>query len=79
MKAELYTKSHCPYCIKALAILQKHNIEFENHEISNDPDLRKKASERAGGYGTVPMIFLDGKFIGGCSELQALEASGKLG
>jgi glutaredoxin 3 len=34
--------------------------------------------ERAGGRRTVPQIFIDGKHIGGCEDLYALDAAGKL-
>ena len=34
--------------------------------------------ERAGGRTSVPQIFIDGHHVGGCDELYALEASGKL-
>ncbi len=78
MKARIYHKSNCPFCQKSLAILAEHNIETEDFEISHDPELRTQIAESVGGYRTVPMIFLDDEFIGGCSELQALETEGKL-
>jgi len=78
MKAEIYTKPTCPFCIRAKAILSDKGIEYVDHDVSNDPVLRAQASEKAGGHSTVPMIFLDGKFIGGCSELQGLVAAGEL-
>ena len=30
------------------------------------------------GHSTVPIILLDGEFIGGCNELERLRAQGKL-
>ncbi len=78
MKAKLYTKPTCPYCIKAKEILAAKGIEYEDIDVSSNPTLRAEISESVGGYRTVPMIFLDGEFIGGCSDLQALEAAGKL-
>ncbi|NCP66776.1 glutaredoxin 3 [bacterium] len=79
MKAVLYTKPTCPYCIMAKDLLHIKGIEFEDHDISKNPGLRKKISDSVGGYPTVPMIFLDGNFVGGNSELYALESAGKLG
>jgi len=78
MKVKIYTKPTCPFCVKAKAILQQKGIEFVDHDVSANPQLRAEISNSVGGYGTVPMIFLDGKFIGGCSELQALAGAGKL-
>jgi glutaredoxin 3 len=34
--------------------------------------------DRAGGRHTVPQIFIDGKHIGGCDDLHALDAKGRL-
>jgi glutaredoxin 3 len=33
---------------------------------------------RSGGRNTVPQIFIDGKHIGGCDDLVALERTGRL-
>jgi len=33
---------------------------------------------RAGGAHTVPQIFIDGRSVGGCDELHALDRSGRL-
>ena len=34
--------------------------------------------DRAGGRRTVPQIFIGGTHVGGCDDLHALEADGKL-
>jgi len=43
-----------------------------------DQHSRREMIERAGGRRTVPQIFIDGKHVGGCDELYALDAAGKL-
>jgi glutaredoxin 3 len=43
-----------------------------------DGAKRREMIERAGGRRTVPQIFIDGKHVGGCDELYALDAAGKL-
>jgi glutaredoxin 3 len=78
MKAKIYIKPTCPFCVKAVALLKQREIKTEAFDISSNPKLRAEISDSVGGYNTVPMIFLDGEFVGGCSELQALEAQGKL-
>ena len=35
-------------------------------------------SELAGGRTTVPQIFIDGRHVGGCDDLYALDDAGKL-
>jgi glutaredoxin 3 len=33
---------------------------------------------RAGGRTTVPQIFIDGRHVGGCDDIHALDAAGRL-
>ena len=43
-----------------------------------DAAKKREMVERAGGRSTVPQIFIDGRHIGGCDELHALDRAGKL-
>lgn len=70
-KVLIYTFKTCPYCIRAKRLLFKNNIEFEEVDITNDEDKLKEL-EKETGVGTVPQIFVDGKFIGGCDDLYEL-------
>ncbi len=77
MKAELWTSSYCPFCVAAVQLLEERGIEFTNHVMDSDPTgLRAKKQEY--GHGTVPIILLDGEFIGGNDDLRALDSQGKL-
>lgn len=77
-KVEVYSTSYCPYCMRAKALLRSKGIEFAELDVTNNPGLRAKMVELAGGRRTVPEIFINGKIIGGCDELYALERSGEL-
>ncbi len=66
---KIYTTSYCPFCVAAKDLLKSKGMEFEEIDVENDPDLREKLSQEHD-YRTVPMIFIDGEFIGGFSELQ---------
>lgn len=74
----LYTKSWCPYCNRAKALLGKKGVDYTNIDIEEQPGKRKEMIDRAGGKTTVPQIFINGKHIGGCDDLYALEKAGKL-
>lgn len=78
MRAELWTTRWCPYCVRALALLERHGIEYVEHAMDG-----KRAElievKRRFGHPTVPIILLDGTFIGGCEELEALDRAGRLG
>ncbi len=77
-KIEIYTQFFCPYCARALKLLRTKNVEFEEIDAPNGSDARKAATERSGGKTSVPQIFIDGKAIGGCDDLVALDRAGKL-
>ena len=75
----VYTSTPCPYCSRAKELLKRKGIPFEEINIGwDDEEAWKEASKRSGGMKTVPQIFIDGKIIGGYTELAALDASGEL-
>lgn len=73
----IYTKSHCPYCDKAKLLLKQKNIAFTEISIDNDPEKQEEMIEKSQRR-TVPQIFINGKSIGGCDDLYALNAAGQL-
>ena len=75
---EIYTWSTCPFCIRAKALLQKKGVDFTEYCIDGDNEAREKMSDRAGGRRSLPQIFIDDQHIGGCDDLYALNAQGKL-
>ncbi len=77
-RIEIYTTPTCPYCIAAKRLLAEKGAAFEEISVAGDPDGRRAMSARAGGRTTVPQIFIDGKHIGGCDDLYALDGAGGL-
>lgn len=77
-KVEIYYWTTCPHCHAALALLDSKGVEYTGYDITGDEDARAKMVERTGGPKTVPGIFINDNLIGGNSDLQALEAEGKL-
>jgi glutaredoxin 3 len=74
----IYTKDYCPYCQRAKALLAKKGAAFTEIEIQRQPDKRPEMIARTGGRTTVPQIFIGGVHVGGCDDLYALDAAGKL-
>ncbi len=77
-KVEIYTKMFCPYCTAAKALLNAKGVDFEEYDISMGGPKRIEMIERAKGGSTVPQIFIDGRHVGGCDDVHALDAAGKL-
>jgi glutaredoxin 3 len=74
----LYTTQVCPYCVQAKRLLIRKGVNFEEIDVTRDPELRRKMVQMAGGRMTVPQIFVDGKHIGDCDEIYVFEKAGKL-
>ncbi len=75
---EIYFKSWCPYCQRALALLETKNIIFDAIDLTNDAqELELQMYERSG-RSSVPQIFIEGRHIGGYDDMAALDASGEL-
>jgi glutaredoxin 3 len=75
---EIYVTPFCPYCRRALALLQSKRIAARVIDVFRHPERRQEMEGRAAGRTSVPQIFIDGKHVGGCDELYQLERRGRL-
>ena len=75
---EIYTQYFCPYCDRAKALLNKKGVAFREIDAPAGSPARDQARSRSGGRSSVPQIFIDGKHIGGCDDLVALDRAAKL-
>jgi glutaredoxin 3 len=76
-KITIYSASHCPYCVRAKALLARKGMNFTEVLIDVDDKLRDEMIAKAKRY-TVPQIFINDQHIGGFDDLHALDRSGKL-
>ena len=74
----IYTKPFCPYCIRAVSLLEQKGVEFTEIEAAFDPEKRQEMMRRSNGRATFPQIFIGEAHIGGCDDMMALEREGKL-
>jgi glutaredoxin 3 len=75
---EIFTQPYCPYCARAVALLTHKGVAYREINAPYGTPERQEAIARSGGRTTVPQIFIDGAAIGGCDDLMALEAAGRL-
>ena len=73
----MYTTRWCGYCVRAKTLLESRGISFEEISLDDDPDFRRRLLDLTGGW-TVPQIVIDGRPIGGYTELWRLDRSGGL-
>ncbi len=77
-QVEIYTQVFCPFCERAMALLTRKGVPFQEIDAPRGSQARKDAIERSGGRTTVPQIFINGAAIGGSDDLSALDRAGKL-
>lgn len=74
-------KSTCPFCRDVLDLLASqlgvtvHVINVDQHP--QGKDIHKYIQDKYG-HRTVPAVFVHTQFLGGCDDVKALKASGKL-
>ena len=78
MTIEIYTKTFCPYCWRAKALLDAKGVQYREISVDFGGEHREKMIERANGRTTVPQIFIREQHVGGCDDLFELHHSGRL-
>jgi glutaredoxin 3 len=72
----IYTRMYCPYCSRAVSLLEKKGVEFDEIDAGADLDRRREMIQRSG-RATYPQIFVGDRHVGGCDDLFALDRDGK--
>jgi glutaredoxin 3 len=76
-RIRVYSTRWCGYCLRAKALLESRGIDYEEISLDDDPEFRQKLFDLTGGW-TVPQILIDGRPIGGYTELWRLDREGRL-
>ena len=77
-KVIIYTGDLCIHCDWAKELLNRKNIKFTEYNIAQDAARREEMLKKSNGAKTVPQIFIGEHYVGGNSELQALDREDKL-
>ncbi len=73
----IYRTAICPYCHMAARLLQRKGVPFLEVSLDGDASKREALQERTQ-WQTVPQIFVHGSFVGGYTDLAALDRTGEL-
>ncbi len=74
----MYTTAVCPYCIRAKQLLKARGVtDIEEVRVDLAPERRDEMMQKTQRR-TVPQIFIGDTHVGGCDDLHALDAAGKL-
>ena len=74
----IYTTGICPICDKTKSLLNKWGIDYDEVRLDVDSSRHKEFMQVTNGARTVPQLTLDGKWIGGFTELTELHMDGEL-
>jgi len=69
----VYSKNMCGYCVQAKNWLKNKGIEYKEVNIEEQPEAREFVINE--GHRTMPQIYIDGKSMGGYTELVKLDES----
>jgi len=73
----VYTTDHCPFCIRAKALLDARGVAYREINLERDPDGRAELVRKTGMM-TFPQVLVDDQLIGGFQETLAADRSGRL-
>ena len=73
----MYASDWCGYCSRARRLLEAKGVVITEIDVDLVPGAREEMVARGGGD-TVPQIFIGDQAVGGCDELHALDAAGRL-
>lgn len=75
---KIYTKTTCPYCVKAKEWLKDYNYSYVEVLLDDDQQRQQFYLDHQIKSKTVPQIYNNGSLIGGYSELIKSELAVKL-
>ena len=67
----------CGFSARVLQIFDTFNVPFETRNVLADEDLRNSIKEYTN-WPTIPQIFINGEFIGGCDIVTEMFEAGEL-
>lgn len=81
-KVMLYMKGtpefpQCGFSAHTVEILKSYGVPFASEDVLADPAVRDGV-KRYSKWPTIPQIYIDGKFVGGCDILHELHERGEL-
>jgi glutaredoxin 3 len=77
-RVKVFSTGICPICEKTKSLLSKWSIPYDDARIDTDMAARREFTQITNGARTVPQIAIDGKWIGGFTELTELHMENEL-
>jgi len=71
------TFPQCGFSARVVEILDDLAVPYETRNVLDDPDLRDGIKEFSR-WPTIPQLYIDGTFVGGCDIVADLASKGEL-
>ncbi len=68
----------CGFSAATVQVFEELGAPYETVDVLSDPELRE-AIKRYSNWPTIPQVYINGKFVGGCDIVRELHESGELG
>lgn len=67
----------CGFSARVVEVLNQLGVDFETRDVLQDDSLRQGIKDYSN-WPTLPQLYVEGKFIGGCDIVLQLHEEGKL-
>jgi len=67
----------CGFSNAVVQIMRMHGADFKGHDVLADEEVRQGVKDYSS-WPTIPQVYFDGEFIGGCDILLQMHQSGEL-
>jgi len=73
----IYVTEYCGFCARAKHLLSEKRVRYTEVSVEGRTDLRAWLRE-VSGQRTVPQVFINGRSVGGFTDVSALDEAGEL-
>lgn len=82
-KVILYMKGsrdmpQCGFSARVVNILNSYGVDYESVDVLSDPEIRQGIKDYSN-WPTIPQLYINGQFIGGCDICVEMDQNGELG
>ncbi|CRK91920.1 CLUMA_CG005539, isoform A [Clunio marinus] len=67
----------CGFSNAVVQIMRMHGVQYDAHDVLLDDDIRQGVKDLTS-WPTIPQVFINGEFIGGCDILLQMHQNGEL-
>ena len=67
----------CGFSAATVEVFNELGVPYETVDVLKDPEIRE-GIKRFSNWPTIPQVYIDGKFVGGCDIVREMHANGEL-